>query len=90
MDILGGLLIKSVHPFKKISARVKVLNITLILRNNPLKRMYSLILPYPGHKGNAIIKTMNNSLKGILPNNVKTRVKNLVQISRIKIKKRST
>ena len=74
MDIFSGLLIKSVHPFKKISARVKVLNITLIIRNNPLKRMYSLILPYAGHKGNTIIKTMNNSLKRILPNNVKTRV----------------
>ena len=35
--------------------------------------MYSLILPYAAPKGNAIIKTMNNSLKCVLPNNVKTR-----------------
>ena len=37
--------------------------------------MYSLILPYAGPKGNSIIKTMNNSLKRILPDNVKTRVR---------------
>ena len=36
--------------------------------------MYSLILPYAGPKGNSIIKAMNNSLKRILPDNVKTRV----------------
>ena len=35
--------------------------------------MYSLILPYAGPKGNSIIKTMKNSLKHILPDNVKTR-----------------
>ena len=39
------------------------------------EKMYSLILPYAGPKGNTIIfKTMNNSLKRILPDNVKTRV----------------
>ena len=32
MDILGGLLIKSVHPFKKTSTRVKVLNIDVKTR----------------------------------------------------------
>ena len=31
-------------------------------------------MPYAGIKGNSIIKTMNNSLKRILPDNVKTRV----------------
>ena len=36
--------------------------------------MYSLILPYARPKDNSIIKTMNKSLKRILPNNVKTRV----------------
>ena len=40
----------------------------------PAEKMYSLILPYAGPKGNSIIKTMRNSLKYILPNNVKTRV----------------
>ena len=32
MDILGGLLIKSVHPLKKTSTRVKVLNIDVKTR----------------------------------------------------------
>ena len=36
--------------------------------------MHSLILPYTGLKDNTIIKTMNNSLKRFLPDNVKTRV----------------
>ena len=37
--------------------------------------MYSLILPYAQPKGNTIIKTINNSLKRILPpNNVKASV----------------
>ena len=40
----------------------------------PVEKMYSLILPYAGPKGNTVIKTMGNSLKRILPNNVKTRV----------------
>ena len=40
----------------------------------PAEKMYSLILPYAGPKGNSIIKTMKNSLKRILPDNVKTRV----------------
>ena len=31
-------------------------------------------MPYAAPKGNSIIKTMKNSLKHILPNNVKTRV----------------
>ena len=38
--------------------------------------MYSLILSYGGPKGSTITKTMNNSLKRILPDNVKTRVTN--------------
>ena len=40
----------------------------------PFGKMYSLILPYTGPKGNTITKTMNNSLKRILPDNVITRV----------------
>ena len=36
--------------------------------------MYSLILQYAGPKGSTIIKIMNNSLKRILLDNVKTRV----------------
>ena len=36
--------------------------------------MYYLISPYAGPKGNTVAKTMNNSLKRILANNVKTRV----------------
>ena len=71
MDNLGGLLIKSVHPFKKTSTKVKVLNINLILQNNLLKKLYSLILPYARPNIN---KTMKNSLKHILLDNVKTRV----------------
>ena len=71
--MLGGLLVKAVHPFKKISTRVKVLNITLILQNNLLKAC-SLILPYARPKTNTIIKTINNSLKRILPDNVKISV----------------
>ena len=71
--MLGGLLVKAVHPFKKISTRVKVLNITLILQNNLLKAC-TLILPYAWPKSNTIIKTINNSLKRILPDNVKISV----------------
>ena len=33
----------------------------------PIEKMYSMILPHAGPKGNTIIKTMNNSLKRILP-----------------------
>ena len=40
----------------------------------PTEKMYSLIFPLGGPKGNTIIKSMNNSLKHILPDNVKTRV----------------
>ena len=36
--------------------------------------MYSLILSYRGPKRNTITKTMNNGLKRILPDNVKTRL----------------
>ena len=36
--------------------------------------MYPLILPCAGPKVNAIIKTMNNSLKHILPNNTGRRI----------------
>ena len=36
--------------------------------------MCYLILPYAGPKGDSIIKTMKNSLKRVLPDNVKTRV----------------
>ena len=36
--------------------------------------MYYLILPYAGPKADSIIKTMKNSLKRVLPDNVKTRV----------------
>ena len=39
-----------------------------------VEKMYSLILPYAGPKGNIIIKTMSNSLKHILPDNVNTRI----------------
>ena len=40
----------------------------------PVEKMYSLILLYARPKGNSIIKTMNNNLKHVSPNNVKTRV----------------
>ena len=56
----------------------------------PVEKMYSLILPYAGIKGNSIIKTMNNSLKRILPDNVKTRVTYTGQKLKIKDNKRST
>ena len=39
-----------------------------------MKKIHSLILSYATLKGNTIIKTMTNSLKGFLPDNVKTRV----------------
>ena len=55
--------------------------------------MYSLILPYAGTKGNTIMKTMDNSLKRILPSNVKTRVpytgQKLGTSSRLKIKQKT-
>ena len=38
------------------------------------EKMCYLILPYAGPKGDSIIKTMKNSLKRVLPDNVKTRV----------------
>ena len=37
-------------------------------------KLNSLILPYGGPKGTNIIKSMNNNIKRILPNNVKTRI----------------
>ena len=37
-------------------------------------KLYSLILQYAGPKGNNIIKSMNNNMQRILPNNVKTRI----------------
>ena len=47
---------------------------------------------YTGPKANTIIKTMNNSLKRFLPDNVKReshmQVKNLVPKSRLKIKQK--
>ena len=74
MDVPGGLLIKSVHPFKKTSTRVKVLNINYPdTSEQPVEKMHSLILPYAGPKGNIIIETMNNNLKRFSPDNVKTR-----------------
>ena len=33
-------------------------------------KLHSLILPYAGPKGNNIIKSMNNNIQIILPNNV--------------------
>ena len=58
----------------------------------PVEKMYSLILPYAGPKGNSIIKTMKNSLKRILPDNGRTRVtysgQNLVQSCRLKTKQK--
>ena len=40
----------------------------------PVDKLHSLILSIAGPKAGTIIKTMNNSLKHILPQNVKTRV----------------
>ena len=37
-------------------------------------KLHPLILPYAGPKGNNIIKSMNNNIQRILPNNVKTRI----------------
>ena len=37
-------------------------------------KLYSLLLPYARPKGNNIIKSMNNNIQRILPNNVKTRI----------------
>ena len=57
-----------------------------------VEKMYSLILPYAGPKGNTIIKTMNNSLKRILLDIVKTRAtytgQKLVQSTRLKIEQK--
>ena len=38
------------------------------------EKLHSLILPYAGPKGKSIIKSMNNNMQQILPNNVKTRI----------------
>ena len=38
-------------------------------------KLHSLILPYAGPKGKNIIKSMNNNIQRILPNNVKSRIK---------------
>ena len=65
-------MIKSVHPFKKISTS-KSSEHYPDTSEQPVEKMYSLILPYAGPKGYSIIKTMNNSLKRISPDNVKTR-----------------
>ena len=45
----------------------------------PVEKIHSLILPYAEPKGSTIIKTMNNSLKRFLADNVKTRVRNTGQ-----------
>ena len=37
-------------------------------------KLHSLILPYAGPKDNNIIKSMNNNIQQILPNNGKTRI----------------
>ena len=37
-------------------------------------KLHSLILPYAGPKGKNVIKSMNNNIQQILPNNVKTRI----------------
>ena len=65
-------MIKSVHPFKKISTS-KSSEHYPDTSEQPVEKMYSLILPYAGPKGYSIVKTMNNSLKRISPDNVKTR-----------------
>ena len=36
--------------------------------------LHSLIVPYAGPKGKNIIKSMNNNIQRILPNNIKTRI----------------
>ena len=36
--------------------------------------MHSLILPYADSQGNDIMKSMNNNIKCILPNNMKTAI----------------
>ena len=38
------------------------------------EKLHSLILPCAGPKGKTIIKSMNNNMQQILPNNVKTRI----------------
>ena len=75
----GRLFMKSIHPFKKISTRITVLHIYLDTSEQPIKKLYSLILQYAVRKSNTIIKTMDNSLKRILLDNVKTRVANTGQ-----------
>ena len=37
-------------------------------------KLYSLLLPYANPKRNTIIKLMNNNMKQIFANNVKTRI----------------
>ena len=37
-------------------------------------KLHSLILAYAGAKGKNVIKSMNNNIQRILPNNVKTRI----------------
>ena len=72
MDVLGGLLINLVHPFKKTSARAKVLNIALILQNNSLTKYIIWSCHMLDLK--LTVLSMKNSLKRFLLDNVKTRV----------------
>ena len=44
------------------------------ISEQPAEKMHSLILPYAGPKGKTLTKTMKNTLKCLLPNNIKTRV----------------
>ena len=80
-------MIKSVRPFMNTSCEYYPDTSQLFV-----EKMYSLILPYAGPKGNTIIKTMNNSLKRILPDIVKTRAtytgQKLVQSTRLKIEQK--
>ena len=61
-------MIKSVRPFMNTSCEYYP-----DTSQQFVEKMYSLILPYAGPKGNPIIKTMDNSLKRILPDIVRTR-----------------
>ena len=75
---------KNVYPLWMINQVVETVKETTNTKNistNQLAileanndKLHPLILPYAGPKGNNIIKSMNNNIQRILPNNVKTRI----------------
>ena len=60
------------NPFKKTINIETISTDQLVTLEANNDKLHSLILPYVGPKGKNIIKSMNNNIQRILPNNVKT------------------